>query len=558
MNRADIPGELRPGDVVTIPDRQDRQEDGATEQRHDFRVRAKLASIRFVHGSPNLPYRQDPTLTVLNVSNYIANRAGTPDGDHAFPAAGVRRFDADGHADVDTFKIEIEDIRGAGTLKVDLELLRPIYVRNVVVRHEKFPAAIAAARKLDQIDAVPQGSSKCFRTSYLKLVVDDADIAAAPNQLLLASDMHAAGDSKVEILDQVVKASYTITSCPQNPKCRISSTVPIGTDRKRIKLAVHILRQAPGGAPIVSIADVEKRLFTWFRRVYAQASIAPKLMQPVREIDPPENLVAISDDHGAVAVGNEQLGFRINAAGHPSQVIGPFTPAAGARPQATANALAALVRAPFRATVSRNAARLDAVSDDDRSADIIITAVDGARVTLDLPVTGAAGQTLAIGRVNPLNIPRAPFNFSGLIGTIEQRTLFKNFDTGDDRVDVFVCQQLTPNVRGTATISGHRVNANRRTATKVTCSVLMIQSTIDGTDANPFTFPHEFGHVAGETGHAQAAPAQMMAGGGTTAANAIGATKRIRDGAVTYDLVAGSFNLVARIRAESANLLENW
>ena len=145
-----------------------------------------------------------------------------------------------------------------------------------------------------------------------------------------------------------------------------------------------------------------------------------------------------------------------------------------------------------------------------------------------------------------------------MIGTIEQRALFKNFDTGDDRVDVFVCQQITPDVRGTATISGHRVNANRRAVTKVTCSVLMIQSTIDGTNANPFTFPHEFGHVAGETGHAQAAPAQMMTGGGTSAANAIDASKRIRDDAVTYDLVPGSFNLVSRIRAERANLLENW
>ena len=278
---------------------------------------------------------------------------------------------------------------------------------NVVVRHEKFPAAIAAARKLDQIDAVIQGSSKCFRTSYLKLVVDnDADLTAAPNQLLLASDMHDAGDSKVEILDQVVKASYTITSCPQNPKCRISSTVPIGTDRRRIKLAVHILRKTPGGAPIVPIADVERRLFTWFRRAYAEASIAPKLMQPVREIDPPENLVAVSDDNGVVAIGNEQLSFTINAAGHPSQVIGPITPAAGDTPVTTARALAARIRAPFRGSVSVNAARLDAVSDNAQSADIVITEAGGARVTIDPIPPGGAGQRLSAGRVNPLNIPR--------------------------------------------------------------------------------------------------------------------------------------------------------
>jgi len=452
-------------------------------------------------------------------------------------------------------------------LQVDLEALRPTYnAAGAVTGHTQFPAAIRANRELKGVTAKKQGSTQRFRTCYLRLVVDDdQDKATVPTQTLLTSDMHDAGDSQVEILDQLVKASYTIPTCPANPKCKAQVTAPIGHDRRRIRLSVHVLRNAPGGALIVNLDDVRRRVFTWFRRVYAQASIAPKLVV-VQPIDPPENLVAIADDQGTPAVGTERLGFRINAAGHPSQVIGPITPNAGDTPLTTANALAALITAPYQAVVSENAARLDAATDNTRSCDIVITATDGTRVTIDQVTSPAAGHTLTVGRVNPLNVPRATFNFSGLIGTVEQRALFKNFDTklnnDDDTVDVFVAQTVTraedgAGVRGTATLSGHRVNANRAAVTKVKCSVLMTQLTIDSTNNNPFTFPHEFGHVAGETGHAQAAPAQLMTSG-TSGNNAVGGTKRIRDGAVTYDLVPGNHNLIDRIRAESAALLENW
>ena len=193
--------------------------------------------------------------------------------------------------------------------------------------------------------------------------------------------MHADGDKQVEILDQLVKASYEIPSCPESPKCKTIVHAPIGHDRRRIRLAIHILRddiEADGGTEIVDPDDAEKRLWTWFRRAYAQASIAPKLMS-IRVVDPPANLVAISDTVGTVALGTESLGFRINADGHASQVIGPITPAAGATPQQTANQLAALVAAPYQAEVSENAARMDAVSDDAKSFDIIITEASGTR-----------------------------------------------------------------------------------------------------------------------------------------------------------------------------------
>ena len=83
----------------------------------------------------------------------------------------------------------------------------------------------------------------------------------------------------------------------------------------------------------------------------------------------------------------------------------------------------------------------------------------------------------------------------------------------------------------------------------------MTQRSIDSTDNLPFTFPHEFGHVAGECGHANGAPVQLMRSG-TSPTNVIAGSKRIRDAAVTYD--DGTFNLIDRIRRESSVLLENW
>ncbi|MEZ5425017.1 MAG: hypothetical protein R2747_02020 [Pyrinomonadaceae bacterium] len=552
----DEPIQLIPGETVVVPDKTEKKADGSTEQKHSFVVRGDLATIRFVHGSPNLPYASDLTLNNLNISNYITNRGGAADGSRPFPADTVRRFNNDGHTDPDTFKVEVFHKKGAGDINVDIEVLRPVYNPAGVLQpnFKRFPAAIRAARLLTS-PASKQGSTQCFRTCYLRLVVDSADTAAAPTQTLLASDMHDAGDSKVEILDQMVKASFEIPSCTAGVKCKTAVKVPIGTDRRRLRLAVHVLRQAPGGALIVPLADAERRVWTWFRRVYAQAGIGPKLVRAVRAVDPPENLVSISNDSGLTAAGDGQLRFRINATGQPSQVIGPITPAAGDTPLTTANALAALVSAPYTATVSQNPARFtDPVGQG--SADIVITEAGGARVTIDRVLSNDTRQSLTVGRPNATNL-QVWDGTNWLVGSIEQRTILKNHDTGDDRVDIFVVQQFTPAARGAAMMSGHRVDPARSAINQIKFSAFVIQTTMDSTDNNPYSTPHEVGHVAGEVVHAQGAANQLMRSG-TSVNNVVGGSKRIRDGGVTFDTPAGTFNLIDRIRLEGAPLLEAW
>ena len=80
---------------------------------------------------------------------------------------------------------------------------------------------------------------------------------------------------------------------------------------------------------------------------------------------------------------------------------------------------------------------------------------------------------------------------------------------------------------------------------------------MDGSDNNPFSLPHEMGHVMMELVHAIGAPAQLMRGG-TSATNMVDGSKRIRDGNVTFDGPAGQFNPAARLRSEGGPLLEPW
>jgi hypothetical protein len=562
MQRATDAGQVFPGDVVTVPDLVEKDESGSTEQKHKFVKRSNLVSIRFVHGSPHLPYREDPTLINLNISNYVANKAGAPDGNQAFPPDSVRKFNAAGHQDDDTFKVEVTDLRAGGDIKVDLEVLKPVYTAGVVTGHTQFPAAIRADRELKGAIASKQGASQCFRTCYLKLVTDDVDKAAAPTQTLLVSDMHAAGDSEVELLDQVVKASYEVPTCTQNPKCKATASLPIGNDRRRLRLAVHILRLFPIAdfsgvdSPVVSIQDMEKRIFTWLRRSYGQISIAPKLLE-VRTVDPPENLVSISNDSGLTARGGGQLSFRINAAGHPSQTI-TVNPSAADTPITTANALAAQIAAPFVATVSENPARF--VDPPGRkSADIVITEAGGARVTIDAVVSTDTRQTLTVGRPNPMLFQEWDGN-NWLVGSIEQRTVLKNYDTGDDRFDLFVVQRFTsPNLLGAAMMSGHKVDPQRSAGSEAKWSAFIDLRSSDASDSFPIVIAHELMHAVGEVMHTPGSPRQIM---NPTAnqTNAVNNSKRVREGGVSYDggTIAGFHNLFNRMRKEGAPLLESW
>jgi hypothetical protein len=335
----------------------------------------------------------------------------------------------------------------------------------------------------------------------------------------------------------------------------------LGHDRKRIRLSIQVLRESPGGALIVPLAGAERRVWTWFRRIYAQSSIGPKLALATRAVDPPENLVSIGNDSGLTAAGDGTLGFTINAAGKASQVIGPITPAAGQKPIKTARALEKLIKSPYKAVVTQNPARfVDPVGS--RSADIVITEETGVRVTISAPVSGDSRQTLRVGRVNSMNleswaVPAGNNNWN--VGSLQQRTVLKNHDSGDDRVDVFVVKVLSGGNGGEAMMSNHRIDPDRRSISQVKWSVFIIASMMDGTNQDPFALSHEVGHVTAEVVHTDNVEnEQLMNAGYLGSPNAVGLRKRIRDGSAKYTAPVGDFNLVQRLRSEGSPLIESW
>lgn len=572
---------LKQGDVVVIPDKKVKQESKGTNAQHVFvKKTAPAVSIRFVHGSPGKKYRTDDTLLFANVSQLQTDKGGNA-ADRPFP--DQFEFQQPGHEDRDTLKVEVVDPAAGGSVQAVLQALKPVYKADGTVDHNvEFTGAELNKRKL-QVDCKKVRSGVAYRSKYLRLVSDEADhdgtvgpVAAngfappagspKPAQTLLVTDMTDQGEPQVEILDQLVRATYVVQRCPGSPKCAATATISVGSDsdprkpRNKIRIAVHVLKSTVGGAGIVSIPNAERRIHKWMRRVLAQVGLSPKLAQPVRLVDPVENMVAVGDPNGALAAGDGQFGFRLNAPGKPSQVIGPINPSANDSTATTANALAALVAAPYSARVSANPARfVDPVGFS--ATDIIITEASGAHVSIDQLVSSDSNQTLTVARPVVTNLQSWGGN-NFVVGNPDQRAIIKNYDTGSDRIDIFVVQQVTNGDRGEAMMSGHTLDPQRAAVNEVKFSVFMIQSAMDGTDNDPIPLTHELGHVAAEIGHATSNNNELMCDK-VSGNNAPGASKRIRDGLIRYDMFVTKprfvrFNMTMRLRTEGAGLLDAW
>jgi len=559
-NSAFLNRPLKSGDVVAIPDLRPRTENCAEDKTNKFvKKNTPPVSIRFVHGSKNKHYLDDDTLDALNVSNHITNKAGANDGDK-FP--DQFEFHQPGHDDPDTFKVEVVDSAAGGSLNVALNALKRVLLPDGSFGHDVFPGAMADKRKLDPAECKKVHSGVAYRSKYLRLVSDGADKAAVPQQTLLVTDATDQGDPNLEILEQAVRAAYQIKRCNGNPKCTVlTKDVPVGSDtdkrkpRQRIRLAVHVLRLTPGGSPVVTTANAERRVTRWFRRVYAQAGLAPRIVSATREVDPVANLISVSNEAaaGASAAGDGQLGFRLTAPGLAALVVGPITPNAGDTPAVTANALGALVQAPYSAVVTVNPARFPDPPAA-RSADLVISP---SNVTIDQVVSGDSRQTLTVGRPNPANLQSWDGN-NFLVGSIEQRTILKNYDTGSDRIDVFVVRTVTSANLGEAMMSGHKIDPRRPAIDPVKFSAFVIQSTMDGSDTNPTTLPHECGHVLLELIHANGPnnATQLMTGQAIPDVATLNGTKRIKDGLQSFDFPAGSFRQLKRMRTEGTPVLD--
>ncbi len=516
--------------AVTVPDLEIKEEKKASENRWRFQlVTSPPVSIRYVHGSPDKPYREDFTTAILNVSNIRTNRGGA-NGNVAFPAG--TRFDQAGHADIDAFKIEIVDPGAGGTVRSMLQAMKPAIRPDGTVdpgRHEPFAGA-ELARRRNEITLRQVPSNVCFRSPYLRLVVDDADKASVAAQTLLTTDMAdgAEGDDdKVEILDQLVKASYENSRCAQAPKCKVSTAAPIGSARLKVRVAVHIL-QGITGAPVTPV-QVRRRVLNYVRQLYAQADMTVKILEPIRSVPLPANMLAIANGAGRRARGGGLIRVRIRiddlAGVLPAvDVEAAITTVANDLPIATANALAAAISAVVpggtKVAASENPPLVGQVIG---SADVIVGDPLTQRIRLNILDNGDVRHPVRICQLTSARVT----DFGGddsHVGTRDERVLVKNYDTGRDRVDLFVVQALTSTALGEAFTSNFARAANRQPVDSMANSAIVFADTIRINDHFHTTIPHELGHILMDANHA--IPATEMMGNGSP----VGANERVPHG----------------------------
>jgi hypothetical protein len=521
---------LKAGDQVTIPDLAPKDASKTTAARHRFiKKNAPPVSIRFVHGSPDKKYMEDFTLTVLNVSNFITNKGGS-DGSKTFPAGFG--FNVNGHADVDAFKVEAVDPAAGGSVNVVLEALKPAGVNpDGTPKHVPITGvADAAQRKIDALECKKVSSGHvAFRSRYLRLVVDGDDFAAAAGQTLLTTDLVDAGEEDSEILDQKVRATYVVQRCPGTGgrKCEVAVELDVGENEKRVKVAVHILRDPVTSVPVATTDQARKRCLQFVRQLYAQANMSLRFVAAAREIPAPSNMLAIANGNGQVAVGAQSISVRVEIDATFDQAVG-ITTVAGEQPSQTATRLADAIKDALSKATPAVVARATPTGNPPLvgqaigSADVIVGDPLTQTVRLTVLTSNDVGHPVQVGRIASTTIN--DFGAADAhVGTIEERVLIKNYDTGADRVDLFIVGALagalgeafTP--RLTAAATGQPINELTNTALVFANTVVL---------ANNFhtTIPHELGHLLMDAVHTPVITEMMTAG------SPVGANERVVNG----------------------------
>lgn len=589
LNRA-----LRAGDEVVIPDLEIKDHPKAVDTKHRLNVKnSPPVSIRFVHGSPDLPYRSDSTTSVLHVSNFVTNLGGAT-GLAAFPTGFG--FNNDGHQDPDTFKVEVVDPKAGGNLKVKLEALKPVYTPDaisgklVATSFVEFPDA---KRKIPDLECerVSATTSNVYRSRYMRLVVDeeDKDNAGVPNQCLFVSDLAdgkgtgAAGDNDtLEILDQMVRATYEIPRCSGSPKCKVMAEAPIGGgDRQRVRVRFHAYfkgltgEDSPHGESKAKVKEnLRRRTFKWYRRVFAQGDMSPKLMD-VHFLRPPaENMLCLSHNSGNTARGGAVLTFNIKAGTR--NLPFSLTLIEGETPMQAGGRVVGALPAGFSGQALKCPRPSSALNDP---ADVLITADNGDRVTIETPNLVNGRMTVDVPRVDLMNVRQGDADLDGSIAflTVDMKRIIRDIPVTDDEMHCVVIGEFdgAKTLRGQAflpclgTAPDFRPDLPFRSVTIMATKASGGVGVLDGGDTLPFTSPHESAHTLTDLIHTKSGTSHSrteLLGSGTSRVNAVGATKRLCDGPYTVQMeentsagsVVRNVSLVERIKSHGSNKLESW
>ena len=612
-NSAFLARDLADGDEITVPDLAVEEFPKPIDATHTFKLKSSPPfNIRFVHGSSSPTWRDDSETTTLHVSNFVTTLGGA-DGLQPFPTG--YGFNDNGHQDPDSFMVEVWDPAAGGPVNAKLEALKPVYSADTAGKLSiaSFTPFTDAGRKIDALVCNASGAST-YRSKYMRLVVDEQDLAATglTDQLLLVTDLAdglgtgaATDNDTVEILDQSVRATYTINRCTGSPKCKVTKVVDIGgSERQRVRVHFHAFRTdvgvdtMPTGVTATEIKQhLRRRTFKWYRRVFAQAGIAPKL-ESMNVIDPPaENMLCLSHNHGkpvfdaragsawvafkawvghGLNLGVDSdipLSFRIKTATRdlPVQIVfqGGETPVqAGAAIIAglPAGFTGAALLCPKVATAANT------------SCDVLITADNAERVTLlDIALATGAGMTVEVPRVNLMNVNSDDASCDSSVSflTIDMKRLLRAVPVTDDAMFCVVVGQFsTPSLRGQAFLPCLGADVAVRPELPFRSSTIMAYTSssgavLDGGDDLPFTSPHESTHTLCDLIHTKTGASHVrteLMGSGTSRANSVTATKRLCDGPYLIDIqqnmtttqVTRSVRLADTVRTGGAAKMESW
>ncbi len=601
--------QLRVGEEVTVPTVTPGSPGSAsTGSSASLKVKTSpIPRLRFVHGSPDLPAARDRTLDRLEISNFPTDKAGDK---YKKPFKDAFGFDAQADLDPDAFKVELGLRGSAASVNVVLQALKPLYgTDGKVTGHTAFVASDASDHADRKMDLECQGSpgQGLYRSRYLRLVTDDKDKAAAPTQTLLVTDIadgNGGAKDQVEILDQRIRASIAYPGCkaPAAELCQAVAELPVGNRPKRARIAVHVFR-AERGMPTMIAGLTEQhvrlRMFKWFRRAYAQACIAPKLVAAIDLVDPPTpDMLVVSEDTGDPASGvapdgsastiTFTLGMpprRFDAVRRIFDSTATVRLKAGQTPAQVCAAIGAALPAGYGATVYPNPPDFTAA---DGSCDVIVAAIDGHPVMLRGLSCNDTKLTVKVAAVD-LSAVDIDSGKAFMAGAAAHRRVLRAATRGIDRLDYFIVERLGPGkTRGIASVPGKDLPLRFQPGPSLSWAVLMgCRSTsgpvMDGGANLPFTMPHESGHVLNDAFHTDIDdPAAMpeanteMMRTGTTPPNTVGATKRICDSqTVKYQMFKaapaapaappppGTFDsqaisAVARMRSRGAKVLADW
>ncbi len=548
------PENIREGDVVEIPAPEMGEVARATESRHPFvRVGVPPATIKIITDGGDPRTASPAERRVLQVSTFVTT-IQLPTG---YLTAST---------DPRNFKIEVYD-EGATAqfINCEIETMKPMLDArhrpqrdaDGFITYESFgPRRQITNLRLRRVP----GMNHIYRSQYLRLVTDDADDAARPNQTLLVD--HDPNNLNIEILDQQVVARYTAVSGEP-----LATEAVVGDSEKRVRCVAFVCRTSFGAAGLVggvTLDDVKRHFQCWVRRTYAAANMTPRLVDgQVVAVDPVENLVAISQVDRRNARGGREISFRINTAPAPTTVS--ITTVAGETPMAIANRLATAARAALPAGYTVEVFDNPPAYNRITIADILIK--NGAnQVIVDQVTTRDPRIRAIVGRVRVNATSVAPVNLSN-IGVAENRALIRNYRTNPRAVAVFVIGRFAPSAGAVGFAYGKqfREDALFQGRFPIAGSCFVEARTTSRADRRVHTTDHEMGHILIDMIHFSGRGHELMTDAAVQLVNNVWDSKRLSDRVVPYtEFVRGrtrSFpinpNLEIRTR-EAGSYIEGW